>query len=186
MTTRETLTLPPNAVRFASDGASGVISGYAAVFDELVPGFNELLKRGAFTRTLREHQAAGTRPIMLWSHNPDEPIGIWTELVEDERGLKVTGKLIVDAAKGKEALALLSAGAINGLSIGFRARNAERGPNGARVLKDVQLEEISLVAFAAAPSARVTSVRHAAEPASVAAFIHAARRAARDIKARQK
>lgn len=179
---RETLTLPVTEVRLANDGASGVISGYAAVFGELIPDFNEIVKRGAFTRTLQEHRTAGTKPVMLWAHNPAEPIGSWSEFTEDERGLKVTGQIVLETAKGREALALLNKDAIRGLSMGFVTRKSERSPTGVRVLTDVQLMEISLVTFQAAPSALITSVRHSAAPHSVRAFTQAASRAAHSIR----
>ena len=92
----------------------------------------------------------------------------------------MTGRLVTETAKGAEALALLKAGAVTGLSIGFRALASERGPNGGRVLTAIDLVEISLVTLPAASRARVTSVRHA-NPA-LAGFVDAARAAARAIK----
>lgn len=121
---RETITLDAPEVRFATDDA-GTFTGYASVFGE-PDSYGDTVKRGAFRKTLRERKATGG-PAMFWNHDSNQPIGVWTELVEDERGLKVTGKLVTETAKGAEALALLKAGAVNGLSIGFRARSAERG-----------------------------------------------------------
>lgn len=179
MTQRETLTLTAPEVRFATDEA-GTFSGYASVFDE-PDSYGDTIRKGAFRKSLTARKATGG-PAMFWNHNPDAPIGVWTELEEDARGLKVTGKLVTETARGAEALALLKAGAVNGLSIGFRARSSERGPNGGRVLTDIDLVEISLVSLPAASKARVTSVKGAAGPAGVAAFIEAARRAATLIR----
>lgn len=178
---RETLTITAAEVRFATDDA-GTFTGYASVFGE-PDSFGDTIRRGAFGRSIRERKSTGG-PAMFWNHNPDQPIGVWLEIVEDERGLKVTGKLVTETARGAEALALLKAGAVNGLSIGFRARKSERGPNGGRVLTDIELVEISLVSLPAASKARVMTVKGAVNPASHAAFIQAARRAALAIKKR--
>lgn len=175
---RETMTLGAAEVRFAT-GDAGTITGYASIFGE-PDSYGDTVKPGAFRKTLRERKATGG-PAMFWNHDSNHPIGVWAELAEDARGLKVTGQLVTETTKGAEALALLKAGAVNGLSIGFRARSAERGPNGGRVLTDIDLVEISLVPLPAAAKARVTSVKGAAEPAGVAAFVEAARRAARSI-----
>lgn len=172
---RETKTLIAAEVRFATDEA-GTFSGYASVWNE-PDSFGDTIKRGAFAKTISQRGKAGG-PSMFWNHNPDQPIGVWTEIVEDERGLKVSGKLVKETRMGAEALALMKAGAVNGLSIGFRARKSERGPNGGRVLTDIELVEISLVSLPAASKARITSVKGAAGPAGVAAFVMAARRAA--------
>lgn len=179
MSKRETRDLAAVEVRFTADDV-GTFTGYAAVFGE-PNSYGEIIKPGAFRKTLAERKRTGG-PAMFWSHNPDQPIGVWQELAEDARGLKVTGKLVTETVRGAEALALLKAGAVNGLSIGFRARAAERSPNGARVLTDIELVEISLVSLPSASKARVTSVRGAAGSAGAAAFIEAARRAARSIR----
>lgn len=177
----EHLLLPSAEVRFDVNADNGVLSGYAAVFNAIVPRYREMVQPGAFRRTLAEHRSNGTRPMMLWGHDPDHPIGTWTDLTEDDRGLKVTGKLVLGVAKADEARALLSAGAVNGLSIGFTKRSDFRNASGIRVLTDVDLPEISLCAFPAAPGARVTSFRHSA-PADLAAFAEAARRTARSLR----
>lgn len=155
-------------IRFSADDA-GSFTGHAAIFDER-NSFNEVVKRGAFARTLAEHLARNLRPPMLWSHRTDEVIGVWTEIREDATGLAVTGKLVTETAKGKEAHALLKAGALNGLSIGFRARGAERAANGLRILTDIDLVEISLVALPSAGNARIKQVRSMAD---VSAFTRA-------------
>jgi len=175
---REHLTLPPSECRFAIDEASGVVTGYAAVFDEVVQGFNEVVRRGAFTRTIEEHRASNNPIVMLWSHDVTAPIGKWTA-TEDQRGLRVEGQILQDVAKGKEALALVRNGIVTGLSIGFRARASERGTKGIRIITDAQLEEVSLVAFPAAPGARVTGVRH---DAGITAFLAAVNRGISDIR----
>ncbi|CAH1662771.1 MULTISPECIES: HK97 family phage prohead protease [Hyphomicrobiales] len=176
--TRETPDLLASEVRFAVDEAAGTLEGYAVVWDDHVPTFNETVRRGAFSRSLVEHGRAGTRPVMLWAHNPREIVGVWTSVSEDERGLKVVGRLITETSRGAEARALLLAGGLSGLSIGFSVRKAERDTRGVRVITDADLAEISLVAFPASPRARVVSVRSA----GAAALTEAARRAALSIR----
>lgn len=173
----ETRDITAAEIRIAADEI-GVFGGYASVFGE-PDSYGDTIKSGAFRKALRDRKATGG-PAMFWNHNPDQPIGVWLEIAEDERGLKVAGKLVTETAKGAEAYALLKAGAVNGLSIGFRARSAERGPNGGRVLIDIDLVEISLVSLPAASKARVTSLK--AHHAGATSFIEAARRAAIAIK----
>lgn len=171
---RETKAVTAAEIRIA-EGDEGRFSGYAAVFGE-PDSFGDTIKPGAFRKTIGKRN--GGSVAMLWNHNPDRPIGVWTDLAEDRRGLKVSGQLVLDTAQGREAHALLKAGAVNGLSIGFRARAAERGPNGGRVLTEIQLAEISIVSLPAASKARVTSVRNTDGTAGIEAFTRAARRAA--------
>ncbi|WAJ30960.1 HK97 family phage prohead protease [Antarcticirhabdus aurantiaca] len=165
------------AIRFdTAAGDEGEFAGYAALWDER-NAHNETVQRGAFRRSLQEHRAVGTRPVMLWSHNPAEIIGVWTEVREDEKGLAVTGKIVTTTVRGREAYDLLKAGALNGLSIGFRARGDKRGPNGIRVLTDIDVREISLVGNPSASRARILSIRNHGRPASAAAFVEACRKA---------
>jgi HK97 family phage prohead protease len=151
-------------VRFATEGEEGVFTGHAAIFGER-NRHNEIVQRGAFARTIADHLARNIRPPMLWAHRPDEVIGVWTDIREDATGLAVTGKLITETAKGREALALLKADALNGLSIGFRAKHATRNANGVRVLSEIDLVEISLVALPSAGGARIKQVRSASSDA---------------------
>ncbi len=162
-------------LQFRFDPAStGEFSGYAARFDEAT-AHGEIVSRGAFRKTLSEHRAAGTRPLMLWMHDPAEVVGVWSDIREDDRGLAVTGRIITDTRRGQEALVLLKAGALNGLSIGFRVRAAKRGRDGIQTLTDVDLAEISIVGLPSAGGARITSVR--AQPDRLASFAQACRQA---------
>lgn len=177
MAKRETLTLPADELRFADDG-EGTFTGYASLFGQ-ADSFGDTIERGAFRKALKERR--GAIP-MFWNHNQNEPIGVWDELAEDERGLKVKGRLVTETVRGREAFELMKAKAVTGLSIGFRARSSKRGPNGARVLTDIDLVEVSVVSLPSASKARVTSVRNAGQPTRAAAFIKAVRRAATSLK----
>lgn len=146
--------------RFADVSTDGVVSGYASVWGK-EDIYKDVLLPTAFDKTLAEHRAAGTSPLMLWSHIPSEIIGTWKSITPDEKGLAVTGKIVASTRRGQEALDLLKEGAFNGLSIGFALRSAKKGPNGTRIISDLYLAEISLVGLPAASDARITSVRNA-------------------------
>ena len=93
------------------------MEGYASLFGEIDQA-RDMVMRGAFADTLA---ARGVRRIpMLFQHDPAEPVGVWLELREDHRGLYARGRLIPEVARARELLSLLRAGAIDGLSIGFR------------------------------------------------------------------
>lgn len=168
-------------LRFASDGTDGVFSGYAAVFGELIPDYNERVMPGAFDRSLAEHKAAGTMPSLCWQHRWDQPIGVWQLVAPDDYGLAVDGRLATSTVMGREAHELLKFGAVNGLSLGFRVRGSRVGADGTRELTDIEILEISVVSIPAAPSARIDDVRHA-PAAATAAFLDAARRLTLSLK----
>jgi HK97 family phage prohead protease len=92
---------------------------------------------------------------MLWQHDPAQPIGVWDEVREDATGLYVKGRILTEVARGQEAVALLAAGAIDGLSIGYRTLRAERDAKGQRLLQELDLWEVSLVTFPMLAEARV-------------------------------
>jgi len=134
----------------------GVIKGYASVFDA-VDSYNDRVVRGAFKKTLEEAAETGRYPKMLWQHSEIDLIGSWKILKEDDTGLYVEGQLTQDVAKANEAQALIAAGAIDGLSIGYRVKKALRGKDdrSVRLLTEVELLEISLVTFPANQAARL-------------------------------
>lgn len=135
----------------------GAIEGYASLFDVADSG-GDVVTPGAFRRSLAKRGAAGVK--MLWQHNAAEPIGVWTSLVEDARGLKVAGQLDLSVARAREALSLLRAGAVDGLSIGFKTmRAAADKASGLRRLHEVDLWEISIVTFPMLTQARIDAVK---------------------------
>ncbi len=140
--------------------AQGTFEGYASVFG-VVDGFDDVVAPGAFTATLARHQG-GRGVKMLWQHDSAEPIGAWERIAEDSQGLAVRGRLLLDVQRGAEAYALLKAGAIDGLSIGYSAVEAATDPEtGLRTLVEVELWEISLVTFQGCPGAHVSAVKGA-------------------------
>jgi HK97 family phage prohead protease len=137
-------------------GVDGRFAGYASVFN-LVDRQRDVLLRGAFAETLKGRM----REIkFLWQHNMAEPIGIFTDIFEDERGLYVEGRLLLEVARASEAYALLKAGAIGGLSIGYSPLRYTIDPDtGVRLLSQVELWEVSLVTFPANQAATVTVLK---------------------------
>ena len=153
-------------VKFEASAEAGTFSGYASVFGGQPDGQGDVVAAGAFRQSLADHKTAGSAPLMFWQHDDWQPIGVWTDVHEDAKGLKVSGRLVLDTERGREAHALMKAGAINGLSIGYRAREFERRRDGGRLLKRLDLVEISLVSLPANGRARVTSVKTAATDAA--------------------
>lgn len=143
--------------------ADGTVEGYGSVFG-VRDNYDDVIAKGAFIQSLKDHKAAGTMPAMLWQHDADKPIGVWTEMVEDEKGLRIKGQLAMETVKGKEAHALLKMGALNGLSIGFMSKewSYDRDTE-VRTLTAIDLWEVSLVTFPANEKARVTNVKSADE-----------------------
>src|SRR3954470_2588708 len=140
----------------------GTVEGYASLFGE-VDAARDMMMPGAFSRTLKSR---GLRRIpMLFQHDPSEPVGVWLELVEDFRGLRARGKLIPDVARARELLALLRAGAIDGLSIGFRTVRGRIDPaTRVRRILDLDLWEISIVTFPLLAGARVRAKGSSSSP----------------------
>jgi HK97 family phage prohead protease len=130
------------------------IKGYASFFGDVDQG-NDVVQKGAYATSLGALKAAGRGVKMLWQHDPAQPIGVWDEVREDARGLFVKGRILQSVAKGREAIALIEAGAIDGLSIGYRTVKASKNTKGQRLLQELELWEVSLVTFPMLPSARV-------------------------------
>ena len=154
------------ALQIKAAGDDGTVEGYGSVFG-VRDNYDDVIAKGAFIQSLKDHKAAGTMPAMLWQHDADKPIGVWTEMVEDEKGLRIKGQLALETVKGKEAHALLKMGALNGLSIGFMSKEwAYDRDTEVRTLTAIDLWEVSLVTFPANEKARVTNVKSADEMAT--------------------
>ena len=141
---------------------AGEFEGYASVFGVADQG-GDIVMPGAFRASLINRPAQKVK--MLWQHDTYKPIGQWLEVREDNRGLFVKGRLLLDLEKGKEAHTLLMAGALDGLSIGYRTVQAEYDRDTEiRHLKEVELREISLVTFPMLEVAGVSLVKGDAMP----------------------
>ncbi|NYD91402.1 HK97 family phage prohead protease [Sphingomonas melonis] len=140
------------------DDGTGRIDGYGSVFGLLDRG-GDIVLPGAFKASLRGRK--GGVP-MLWQHDPSIVIGLWDKFEEDEKGLKISGQLVMDVPQAAVARALVKAGAVKGLSIGYRTQDYEIDrTTGARRLKKVDLWEVSLVTFPMLPEAQITGVKSA-------------------------
>ncbi|MCF6234351.1 MAG: HK97 family phage prohead protease [Rhodobacteraceae bacterium] len=135
---------------------NAVIEGYASLFGQADQG-GDVVEAGAYAASIKALASEGRKVKMLWQHDPAQPIGVWDEVREDKRGLWVKGRLLEATQKGQEAIALIGAGAIDGLSIGYRAVKASKNDKGQRLLKELELWEVSLVTFPMLPSARVAA-----------------------------
>ncbi|MFV2091577.1 MAG: HK97 family phage prohead protease [Hyphomicrobiales bacterium] len=137
--------------------SDGIFEGYASVFDE-IDSANDVVAPGAFRASLAGRGAEQVK--MLFQHDPKEVVGIWLSITEDARGLRVRGRLLPEIARAAELLALMRAGALDGLSIGFRTVKGRTDPKtGVRSLTQIDLWEISLVTFPMLPTARIAGVK---------------------------
>jgi HK97 family phage prohead protease len=150
---------PLSSVTRVSLSRDGTVEGYASLFGEIDQA-RDMVMPGAFTQTL---QSRGLRRIpMLFQHDPAEPVGVWLDLHEDWRGLWARGRLIPDVTRGRELIALVEQGAIDGLSIGYRTVRGRIDPKTrVRRLHQVDLWEISIVTFPLLDGARVSAVKAA-------------------------
>jgi hypothetical protein len=130
------------------------VEGYASLFGQ-PDRSGDVVEPGAYAASLAQLGREGRKVKMLWQHDPGQPIGVWDEVREDRRGLFVRGRLLRDVARGREAAALVEAGAIDGLSIGYRTKQAARDRAGRRLLHEIELWEVSLVTFPMLAEARV-------------------------------
>jgi HK97 family phage prohead protease len=136
---------------------AGLFEGYASTFGDRDLG-GDIVVAGAMTKSLKARGAKGVR--MFADHDSRKRIGVWTDLIEDEKGLYVKGRLLLEKQDGKDAYIDLKEGALDGMSIGFRTKSdSYDGRRKARMLKEIDLLEISLVSFPMNENARVTGVK---------------------------
>lgn len=135
----------------------GVFEGYASLFHTIDLG-RDIVSRGAFKNSLKDKPPLSVK--MLYQHNPSDPIGIWETIKEDHKGLYVKGRLILEIQRAKDVHTLMKAGAIDGLSIGFKTLRSKSIPKlRGRELLELELFEISVVTFPMHPNARVHHIK---------------------------
>jgi len=140
---------------------AGIVEGYGSTFGGTPDSYGDIVVDGAFADSLKKHAAEGTMPLMLWGHQSGElPIGDWTEMSEDRRGLFVRGKIDLDDPVGQRVHKALQRKSVRGLSIGFeiveRRQDEEKQ---IRFLEKLDLWEVSVVNFPANRRALVTDVK---------------------------
>jgi uncharacterized protein len=136
---------------------TGWFSGYGSIFgNEDRQG--DVVVKGAFLNTL----GSGNQIPILLNHDPDQILGVYVKMTEDENGLYLEGQLNMDVARAREVYSLMKQGAIRGLSIGYITKTAAKDRNGRRHLKEVELMEVSLTPMPANPLAQVVAVKEVA------------------------
>jgi HK97 family phage prohead protease len=136
----------------------GIFSGYASTFNG-VDAYGDTIVPGAYKKTIKKR----ARPVrMRWNHF-GPIIGIWPSMEEDDKGLFVTGELTPDHSVAQNVYASMKHGAVDGLSIGYRAVKIEDHGNGTRTLKEIELIEISIVEEPADLGAKITEVKNLIE-----------------------
>lgn len=135
----------------------GTFEGYGSIFGN-VDSDGEKVLPGAFVESLAMHRREGSRVRMLWNHNAIEPIGVWDDLAEDAKGLWGKGQLVLEVQRAREIHALMKRGGIGGLSIGYRELDTDQ-EGAVRLLKKLELYEISPVSFPSNRRARIEAVK---------------------------
>lgn len=130
------------------------IAGYASRFGETDLS-GDRVEPGAFSASLLSRSE---RFPMLFAHQTDTPIGVWDRVFEDRIGLGVAGRILAGSDLAASTRGLVEAGAVSGLSIGYKTRRAAQRPSGGRVLTNIDLWEVSVVAFPMLRSARITHI----------------------------
>jgi hypothetical protein len=131
--------------------------GHGSVFGNVDWG-NDAVMPGAFKRTLAEHNSEGTLPAMFWMHDPSRVAGKWLSMTEDDTGLLTKGEL-APTDLGKEINVLLKMDAVKGLSIGYIPTLVDYTNDGVRLIKEVDLIEVSIVSIPMNPKAQIAHVK---------------------------
>jgi HK97 family phage prohead protease len=162
MKTKRSLKVRDFSLSVKASGAAedGTFEGYGSVFG-VVDSYQEVVSPGAFAESLAELAAKARKIPILWQHRNDQPIGVYLDVHEDDTGLFVKGQLLIgDVAQATEAHALIKAGAVTGLSIGYWVRESSFDEKtGIRTLTKLDLVEVSLVTMPANDDARVEAVK---------------------------
>ena len=133
-------------------GETGEVTGYGSAFDN-VDSQGDMIQRGAFAASI-----AKRAPKMLWQHDQRDVMGVWSEAKEDDRGLWLKGQILIDTNRGSDAYKFIKAGAIDSLSVGYRVKDFEF-QGAVRVLKEIDLFEVSFVTIPANDQAVITDVK---------------------------
>jgi HK97 family phage prohead protease len=152
----------------ASTDASGEIHALAWPFDAKGDRVGDIIVPGAFS--------SASLPLpMLFGHDQNDPVGVWTEATEGTDGLHLKGRLLVDTVeRAREVYSLVKAGAVRGVSIGFVTKTAKARPGGGRTISNLELLEASLVSIPMHPGARITSAKSAVRAIGLADAINRA------------
>jgi uncharacterized protein len=140
------------------DGKKGIVTGYFSNFDS-VDADHDIIRKGAFQKTIAENGPNSRKPRIkhLLNHDPSQPLGVITELKEDNYGLYYESKLGTHSL-GQDFIKMVESGLIQEHSIGFQTIkynqlkpwNEVKPGEAARELTDLKLYEgSSLTAWGA-------------------------------------
>lgn len=148
-------------------GENGVVSGVGWKFDT-PDRIGDWIEPGAFK--------GAKLPIpMLFGHDMNDPVGTWDVAEEKTDSLHLTGKLLVDdVTRAREVFALVKSGAVRGISIGFVTRKATTRTGGGRIIKSLELLEVSLVTIPMHADAKITSAKSAVQALQLVTAINRA------------
>ena len=136
----------------------GEFEGYGSTFNNVDQGW-DIMMPGSFKSSLSKRPPGKVK--MLLQHNSYQPCGVWTDMAEDSKGLYCKGQFLMNTTVGRETYEMVKAGALDGLSIGFRTLKDEYDhANGTRMIKEVDLREISVVTFPMNEEAQISSVKN--------------------------
>ncbi len=157
-------------VKFSQTSSEeGTFTGYGAVFGN-IDSHGDIIEKGAFKNSLREWEGKGKLPKMLLQHGGffgpvDDmlPVGKWTSMEENSKGLKVEGKLFaLNTDRGALLYEGLKSGELDGLSIGYRSKKHRMGTkpqDPTRWLEEVDLKEVSIVTWGSNDRALISGVK---------------------------
>lgn len=148
---------------------AGQIEGLAAGYGN-VDSHGEVFAPGAFAKSIANIKS-GRSPAMLLHHDHRRPVGRWDAFKETPAGLSVSGSLALDATDGKEAYALLKAGALGGLSVGFLPIKQTENQRGVVTITEAELYEISLVSVPSNPITKISGVKAVADVRDLEALL---------------
>jgi hypothetical protein len=142
---------------------SGTFTGYGSTFGDMDYG-RDVVVAGAFSKSLESYAQKGRKIPMLWQHNMQQPIGVYSEIREDEKGLFLVGEINMGVTQGRECHALMKQGALTGLSIGYSTVRDEWDDRAmVRKLLQVDLYEVSPVTFPMNDNGRIETVKSLAD-----------------------
>ena len=150
---RKNLCIDAELKAVKEDGDIGYITGYGSVFGN-VDSYGDIVVKGAFVNSI-----AKKMPALLLQHNPSDVVGVWKVAKEDKNGLYLEGELNLKVQKARENYELLKQGALKGMSIGFSTVDSEYNQEGKRLIKEVDLWEVSIVTFPANVAAQINGVK---------------------------
>ena len=150
----------------ASTDNSGSFTGYASVFNVVDYG-NDIVMPGAFTKFISEQKATG-RPVPLWrEHDKNRIIGVVKHMAEDSKGLHIEGQLTLGVRDADESYLLMKAGALSGISYGYKTINPRRNTKGQRELHEIHMYEITVCGRPMLDISRVDHVKSISELVTV-------------------